>query len=110
MTTVTIVTEAVRAEATKWGKLHDDLAPLVTAVDNLDLNVTAFWIGEPGEINATIYSSAYNEFQAWLIKVLKAGVVEWGQIQTTLNRIANEYDKQDKIVEIDLEKFYSVMP
>ena len=110
MTTVTIVTEAVRAEATKWGKLHDDLAPLVTAVDNLDLNVTAFWIGEPMEINAKIYSSAYNEFQAWLIKVLKAGVVEWGQIQKTLNRIADEYDRQDKIVEIDLEKFYSAMP
>jgi hypothetical protein len=37
-------------------------------------------------------------------------VVEWEQIQRTLNRIADEYDRQDKLVEIDLEKFYSVMP
>jgi hypothetical protein len=110
VTDVSIVTDAVRAEAQKWGKLADDLAPIATAVDNLDLFETAFWIGEPLEINAKIYSAAYNEFQNYLVKVLKAGVVEFEQIGKALVRIADEYDRQDKIAELNLDQIYSAKP
>jgi len=105
-TGVTVITESLRDEAKKWNRFADKMTPIALKADELFLGVTAFWIGEPGMVDATILQSSYDDFQKFMSTALKAAVVEFNQIAGALNRIANAYDDQDKVVELDLNQIY----
>jgi len=106
--TVKIITEALRQEGKKWLQIHDRTEPIIRAVDGLDLLESAFWIGEPFEINAKINSNTYNDFQNAVLASFRAAAVEFEQIDRVLVKIADDYDRQDKIAELDLNKAYTL--
>ena len=108
MTGVKVVTDALRAEANKWQDIHDKTETIIRAVDGLDLLETAFWVGEPLEINAKINSKTYNEFQNAVLASYRAAAVEFDQISRVLVKIANEYDRQEKIAELDINLAYTL--
>lgn len=110
MASVKIITQAVRDEGLKWIKLHDAMEPIIRAVDGLDLLESAFWIGEPLEINAKINCATYTDFQNAMLTSLRAGAVEFDQIGRVLGKIADEYERHESITELDINKAYSVQP
>jgi hypothetical protein len=107
-TVVTIITEAVRKESGKWFELHNRLEPIIRAVDGLDLSESAFWCGEPAEINARINSVTYNDFQNSVLTSFRAALVEFDQIGRALVKIANEYDRQDSVSSLDINQAYTL--
>jgi hypothetical protein len=105
-TGVTVITSTVRDEAKKWVHLADKMTPVAAKVNDLFLGVTAFWVGEPEMVDAIILQSSYDDYQKFMTAALKAAVVEFGQIAGALNKIANAYDAQDQVVELDLNQIY----
>jgi hypothetical protein len=106
MADLKFVTESLRDEGKKWVHFADKMNPVAAKADDLFLGVTAFWIGEPGMVDATILQSSYDDFQKFMASALKAAVVEFGQIAGALNRIVNAYEKNDQIIELDLNQIY----
>jgi hypothetical protein len=104
MSQVTVITGALRYEARKWRQLADRLAPVKSTVDSLGLSVSAFFIGD---VNAVVHSQAYDQFQSFMASVLTDGVIEFEQVGMALDKIADAYDRADKIAELDLQQIYS---
>jgi hypothetical protein len=100
------VNESLRDESKKWVQFADKMKPVAASADDLWLDVTAFWIGEPGMVDAMILQSAYDDFQKFMAAALKAAVVEFGQIAGALNRIVTAYEKNDQVIELDLNQIY----
>jgi hypothetical protein len=104
---VVVVTQAVRDEAKRWAEQSDAMGILVREVDALDLFQSAFWLGLPTMLDAAVYSNAYNAFQNFMLTILRGAVVEFGQLGQALTKIANEYDRLDKVGELNLNKIYN---
>jgi hypothetical protein len=104
VTDVSVVIVAVRAEATKWGDLATDVEPIATAAKHLTLEPTSFFIGD---FSAGVYASAYAEFQASMAEVLAGAMVEFDQIGTALRKIADEYDRADAFVALNLNEIWT---
>ncbi|PZG02434.1 hypothetical protein [Micromonospora deserti] len=104
MDELNVITDAVRDEGGKWLELSDRVAAVKTAAEQLHLDVSAFFIGDA---NALIHSMAYRDFHSFLVDILGGAVTEFEQIGGALRRIADEYDRADKIISLDLNKIYS---
>jgi hypothetical protein len=103
MSKVTVVTEAVRAEARKWKKLSDQAAPVKVAADGLTLAQTAFFIGDA---NAAIHAQVYASFQGFMANILSGAVTEFEQLGGALDKVADAYDNADALVDLNLDKIY----
>jgi uncharacterized protein YukE len=103
---VTVVTSALRAEAQKWNGLADKMQPIADAAKTLTLSPLAFWAGPSPDFAA--HSTAYNQFQNSVTKVLTEAVTEFRQLGVVLNRVASTYDETDEKQAQDLDKIYSV--
>lgn len=108
-----VVTSELRNEAKRWQEKVDQAEPIVRAVQNAYLSASAFFVGDlttlgAGIVNAELEARQYEEFRAFMEKVLQGAVTEFGQIDVALRRIADEYDRTEGANEIDLKKFYSV--
>jgi uncharacterized protein YukE len=103
---VTVVTGALRAEAKKWDALADRMQPIADAAKTLTLGPLAFFAGVSPDFLA--HSSAYDKFQASVVKVLGEAVTEFRQLGFVLNRVANDYDATDEKNAQDLDKIYSM--
>jgi hypothetical protein len=101
-----VVTQAVRDEAKRWADRSPTMQQLVDAVDALDLLMSAFWVGPLDTFNAQRYSKAYDGFQQYMLDLLKAAVVEFGQLSKALTKIANEYDRMDEIGKLNLNQIF----
>ncbi|MEH0828821.1 MULTISPECIES: hypothetical protein [unclassified Micromonospora] len=104
MNELNVITDAVRAEGGKWLKLSDQVAAIKSAAEQLHLDASAFFIGDA---NVLIHSVAYRDFHTFMIDVLGGAVTEFEQIGGALRRIADEYDRADKVVALDLNKIYT---
>ncbi|MBF9131047.1 hypothetical protein I0C86_19090 [Plantactinospora sp. S1510] len=104
MSEVTVVTRTVYKEAKKWKQLADKMEPVHSAVRDLDLDATAFFIGDA---NAAPHSQAYISFQNFCEQALAGGVKEFNQLAHALDTIAEAYDRTDRIVSLDLNKIYT---
>jgi len=108
-----VVTSDLRKEAKLWRERADKAEPVVQAVRDAYLTAPAFFVGDlttlaAGIVNAELESGQYEDFRAFMEKVLQGAVTEFNQIDVVLRRIADEYDRTDSANEIDLEKFYGV--
>jgi uncharacterized protein YukE len=102
----TVVTSALRAEATKWDGLADKMQPIADAAKTLTLSPLAFFAGFSPDFAA--HSGAYDKFQASVTKVLSEAVVEFRQLGIVLRKVASTYDETDEKQAQDLDKIYSV--
>ncbi|MEV6238148.1 hypothetical protein [Lentzea sp. NPDC051838] len=107
------VTSELRDEAKLWQEKADQTEPIVQAVNQAYLSASAFFVGDlttlaAGIANAQIEAAQYEEFRAFMEKVIQGAVTEFNQIDGTLRKIADEYDRTESVNEIDLKKFYSV--
>jgi hypothetical protein len=100
---VGVVVEAVHDEAKKWKNLSDKMAPVKTATENLTLNPMAFFIGDLG---AVPHSLRYNSYQQFMATIIGGAATEFEQFGEALDRIADEYDRTDKVGSIDLKAIY----
>jgi hypothetical protein len=103
MTKVTVVTDAVRAEARKWRQLSDQVAPVKQAVDGLTLAQSAFFIGDA---NAALHAEVYAGFQRFLATVIGGAVTEFEQLGGALDKVADAYDNADAVVDLNLDQIY----
>jgi hypothetical protein len=104
-----VVTEALRAKSKEWLGLADGMAKVHRTVEGMRLGATAFHIGDPMG-SFLLYANKYNEFVAHLAGVVKQGQTEFEQMANALVRMADEYDRADLDVQIDLNKIYNLIP
>ncbi|MFG1654249.1 hypothetical protein ACGFIE_30375 [Micromonospora sp. NPDC049275] len=103
MVALNVITDSLRDEGGKWLTLSDRVATVKVAAEQLHLDPSAFFIGDA---NVLIHSLAYNDFHAFMVAVLNGAVTEFEQVGTALRRIADEYDRADEVVSLDLNKIY----
>ncbi|MBB5158841.1 hypothetical protein [Saccharopolyspora phatthalungensis] len=113
MTDYKVVTSKLREEAKRWQTKADDTEPILQAVKNAYLSPPAFFVGDlttliPGGVNATLEAEQYEEFRAFMERMLQGAITEFNQIDRALWKIADEYDRTDSINEIDIDKAYHV--
>ena len=105
MAEVTVITEALHAEANKWRTLSDLLRPAKTAVDGLTLGTFAFFVGD---LNAGSHAKVYEEYRQYMARLLSQGQVEFDQLGQALDKTADEYDEADEIAELNLNDVYTI--
>ncbi|MEV4481792.1 hypothetical protein [Micromonospora coxensis] len=99
-----VITDALRDEGGKWLTLSDRIAVTRTAAQQLTLDSSAFFIGDA---NTHIHAAAYRNFQSFMVEVLSGAVTEFEQMGGALRRVADEYDRADEMISLDLNKIYS---
>lgn len=100
-----VITEAVYEEGGKWFKLADRAADIQRQVAGLELDDSAFFIGDA---NVLLHSDAYRNFQSFLMGVLGGAATEFEQIGEALRRMADEYDRADEVISLNLDQIYTV--
>ncbi|WP_018218102.1 hypothetical protein [Salinispora vitiensis] len=104
MQELNVITEAIYNEGGKWFKLADQAANIKRAVEGLELDDSAFFIGDA---NALLHSDAYRKFQSFLAGVLGGAAPEFEQIGEALRRMADEYDRADEVISLKLNQIYT---
>ncbi|WP_444951064.1 hypothetical protein [Micromonospora ureilytica] len=103
MPELNVITDSLRDEGGKWLSLSDRVAAIKVAAEQLHLDPSAFFIGDA---NVLIHSLAYRDFHTFMVAVLNGAVTEFEQVGKALRHIADEYDRADEIVSLDLNKIY----
>jgi len=101
-----VVTEALRDEAKKWRHMADGLAKIESAVKGMQLDPAAFHLGD-GTLIFAPYSIKYNSFATNMAELLGQGRAEFEQVADALVRMADQYDRTDLSVELDLRTMYT---
>ncbi|MGV9764761.1 hypothetical protein [Micromonospora tulbaghiae] len=98
-----VITDALRDEGKKWLAMSDSIAAVKTAAEQLHLEPSAFFIGDASVI---LHAGSYRDFHTFMVRILNGAVTEFDQIGAALRRIADEYDRADEVVSLDLDKIY----
>ncbi|MFS8097128.1 hypothetical protein LFM09_08295 [Lentzea alba] len=104
-----VVTRMLRAEAVTWRQRADKTEPVVRAVQGAGLTEHAFAVADfsvLGIVNAESQAEVYEDFRAFMEQLVRGAHTEFGQIDTTLRKIADEYDRTEDTTKLDLDKFY----
>lgn len=106
-----VVTEALRKEAPKWHDFRDRVEPIRRTVQDAFLSETAFFCGNPvvlmmPDLNAILHQQAYESYRVYLENLLAGAVAEFPQICQAMIEMADEYDAQEEIGQLDLNKIY----
>jgi hypothetical protein len=101
---IQIVTDAMLAESSKWGRLSDDFTGFKQATANLNLEPSAFFVGNP--VTSRPASSAYRELQDLVVNLLGEAAAEVDQISDALKRAVDLYETTDGKVAADVSKIY----
>ena len=104
MADITVVVEAVRAEARKWFKLSDRMRPVAATTEGLGLDASAFFIGDA---NVALHHRVYSSYQEFMAGALRGAVEEFDQIGTVLLKIADSYDRAEAVAELNLQKTWT---
>jgi hypothetical protein len=108
----TVVTGAVRKEATKWDGFTTAVEPVHTAVQNASLDLSAFFVGEPGtgllpQLNAVVHFANYKGYVTYMENLLAGAKAEFPQIADALIEIATAYEHAEKVFELtNLEEIW----
>ena len=98
-----VITDALRAEGKKWLAMSDSIAAVKTAAEQLHLEPSAFFIGDASVV---LHAGSYRDFHTFMVRILNGAVTEFDQIGATLRRTADEYDRADEVISLDLDKIY----
>ncbi|NED50942.1 hypothetical protein G3I24_08465 [Micromonospora aurantiaca] len=98
-----VITDALRDEGKKWLAMSDSIAEVKTAADQLHLEPSAFFIGDASVV---LHAGSYRDFHSFMVRILNGAVTEFDQIGAALRRIADEYDRADEVISLDLDKIY----
>jgi len=98
-----VVTDALRVESSKWHRLSDSMMSVKLAAERLTLAPTAFYIGQA---SGDVHSAAYDEFHAFLTRVLGEAATEFDEIGAVLRDLADRYDEADAVIALDLNDVY----
>lgn len=110
-----MVTSAVRKEAAKWDEFAAEIGPVRDAVSGLTLLPGAFFAGDA--ITFAVFplglptppeelQRRYEEMRALVEKLLAQAQAEFTEIGNTLIKIAETYERNEEIVELDLDQTY----
>ncbi len=103
MDALNVITDSLRDEGGKWLTLSDQVAAIKVAAEQLHLDPSAFFIGDA---NALIHSLAYKDFHTFMVAILSGAVTEFEQVGEALRRIADEYDRADEVISLDLNEIF----
>ncbi|MGX1612691.1 hypothetical protein ACWIF8_02225 [Micromonospora chalcea] len=98
-----VITDALRDEGKKWLAMSDSIAEVKTAAEQLHLEPSAFFIGDASVV---LHAGSYRDFHSFMVRILNGAVTEFDQIGAALRRIADEYDRADEVISLDLDKIY----
>ncbi|MFF0876501.1 MULTISPECIES: hypothetical protein [Micromonospora] len=98
-----VITDALRDEGKKWLAMSDSIAAVKTAAEQLHLEPSAFFIGDASVV---LHAGSYRDFHTFMVRILNGAVTEFDQIGAALRRIADEYDRADEVISLDLDKIY----
>lgn len=101
--TVTVVTDALRKEATKWRGLSDDLDKVRATTAGLHLEPTAFVIGDYLLVS---HAGPYKVFHDLMTSLFTAGAAEFDQVGDALDRAADRFDSTDGHSAADIKNIY----
>lgn len=104
---IDVVTDAIRSEARRWDQVSTDMSAVVTTVNDLYLNETAFWVGSvvPGRLH-----EAYRRLHLAMWTAVNGAVHEAIQLSDALDRIAQWYDDTDSTAGLDIEAAFTAPP
>ncbi|MCZ7375300.1 hypothetical protein [Micromonospora sp. WMMC250] len=103
MADLNVITDSLRDEGSKWLTLSDRVAAIKVAAEQLHLDPSAFFIGDA---NVLIHSLAYNDFHNFMVTILSGAVTEFEQVGEALRHIADEYDRADEVISLDLNEIF----
>ena len=107
-----VITSALRTQAHHWDDLATQIHPILRAVREGKLDVTAFFVGNPFELaiglDAKLHATAYESYRSYIEGILVEADTEFGQIADALIKIAKTYDDAEEVAEIDLNDAYHV--
>ena len=83
--------------------LSDAWPPSRTRRSSCTWTPSAFFIGDA---NTLIHWKAYQDFHNFMVSVLNGAVIEFEQVGEALRHIADEYDRADEIISLDLNTIY----
>ena len=98
-----VITDALRDEGKKWLAMSDSIAEVKTAAEQLHLEPSAFFIGDASVV---LHAGSYRDFHTFMVRILNGAVTEFDQIGAALRGIADEYDRADEVISLDLDKIY----
>ncbi|MEU0962639.1 hypothetical protein ACIBSS_30850 [Micromonospora aurantiaca] len=98
-----VITDALRDEGKKWLAMSDSIAEVKTAAEQLHLEPSTFFIGDASVV---LHAGSYRDFHTFMVRILNGAVTEFDQIGAALRRIADEYDRADEVISLDLDKIY----
>lgn len=106
-----VETAAVRAEATKWDELADDLVPIHRAVQDANLEITAFFIGDPvtlmlPQADAMLHHASYNNYLAFMDTVVSGAKEEFPQIAEAMIKTATLYENGEDASKHRFDEIY----
>lgn len=106
-----VVTEALRKEAPEWHDFGDQAERVRVAVREAFLGSSAFFCGNPvvlmmPDVNGELHQRAYESFRVYLENLLTGAVAEFPQIGQAMIEMAEQYEAQESITELDLNKIY----
>ncbi|MFD2767955.1 hypothetical protein [Micromonospora eburnea] len=104
MKELTVITDSLRDEAHKWLTLSDRVAAIKTATEQLTLDASAFFVGD---CTTAVHAKAYRDFHSFMVTIFTGAVTEFEQVGGALRHIADEYDRADEVISLDLNKIYS---
>ncbi|MGO1053028.1 hypothetical protein [Crossiella sp. CA198] len=110
-----VITTAVRTEAAKWDEFAKQIAPAHSAASGMTLSPLAFFVLDP--ITLMVFplnlptppeelASSYEAVRSFMEKLLSGAKTEFSEIGDALVKIANTYDQNEAIVEMDLNEVF----
>ena len=111
----TVVTGALRKEATKWDEYATAVEPVHTAVKNAGLDLSAFFIGDPTlltalvpQLDASVHHTCYQSYVTYMEKLLAGARTEFPQVADALIKNATAYEHAEKLIELpNLEELWT---
>lgn len=94
MTVVKVVSDALDAEAKKWGDLKPVMDTAAKSVDDIILTSGAFFAGTD-IVAPIVLLDVYNQLKNRVHQLSQEAATEWGQLEQALIRAKNEYHRVD---------------
>lgn len=101
---VRLVTGSLNAEAAKWRGLSEQMRQVMTAAGRLELSWSAFFFADV--VSTSAHARAYDDFQDWMVSLLRNGSAEFAQLAEALDTAAEQYRRSDGKAATDLSAIY----
>ncbi|MFJ5984525.1 hypothetical protein [Lentzea sp. NPDC092896] len=115
MTGYQVVNSAVRKEAAKWDEFASEMGSVRSALSGLALSPLAFFVADA--ITFAVFplnlltppeelQRSYEDMRSYIEKLAAEAETEFREIGETLIKIADTYERNEEVVELDLDQVY----